>query len=79
MFFIKMFDQTIGCIAIFRTFVAGRFFQEVITRKTFIDVTFAITFGFIAFVTAGTMKDHGITHFCWSIVQKVCGKLLQKK
>ena len=61
------------------TFVADGFFQEAFTRKSFIDVTFAITFGFIAFVTAGTMKDHGITHFCWSIVQKVCGELLQKK
>ena len=61
------------------TFVAGGFFQEAFTRKSFIDVTFAITFGSIAFVTAGTIKDQAITHFCWSIVRKVCGKLLQKK
>ena len=73
-----MFDQTFGCIAIFMTFVAGRFIQEVFTRMTFSDVTFAITLGGIGFVTAGTMKDHGITHFCWLQVPKVCGKLLQK-
>ena len=79
MLFIKMFVQTIGCIAIFMTFVADGFFQEAFTRKRFIDVTFAITFGSIAFVTAGTIKDQAITHFCWSIVRKVCGKLLQKK
>ena len=71
-----MFDQTLGCIAIFMTFVAGRFFQEVITRKSFSDVMFVITFGSIASVTAGTIIGHAITHFCWSIVRKGCVKLL---